>query len=122
VPAWTVLIIDQEEEYVSTLAERLRLRGIGAHFATSLEQGRVLMGSLSPRLVVLDVTIQECEGLNMILQLKKACPGVPIIALTDLGRTKDLQKSVRLGAFRCLMKPFQIEELIEALHEALGEA
>jgi two-component system, OmpR family, response regulator len=122
VHAWTVLLIDDQEEFVSTLVERLRLRGMEAHFATTLEQGRVLLESLFPRLVVLAVTTHEGDGLTMIVPLKKAFPSIPIIALTDLGRMKDVQDSVQMGAFRCLMKPLRIEELIEAFNEALGDS
>jgi two-component system, OmpR family, response regulator len=122
VQAWTVLLIDEQEEFISTLAERLRLRGVDAHFATTLEQGRALLESLCPRVLVLDVTIHDMAGLDMIRSVRQALPSIPIVAVTDLCRSNDIPESARAGAFRCLMKPFPIEELIQAINDALGDS
>lgn len=70
--AWAVLLIDEQEEFVSTLVERLRPRGMDAHFATTLalEQGRAMLESLCPRVLVLDVTIHNMAGLDMVRSVR----------------------------------------------------
>ncbi len=110
-----VLLVDEEEEYVSTLAERLRLRGVSVRTASGIEQAFSEIQSWAPSIVVLDVTQQERSGMDMIRRLKADFPQIGIIAVADLGRIRDAQESLRLGAGHCLMKPFHIEELLDLL-------
>ncbi len=116
---WNVLLVDEEEEFVSTLAERLRLRGVSVRTALSIEQAFTSIASCSPRIIVLDLMFEEMSGMDMIRRLRIEFPDIGIIGLAGLGRTKDAQESLRLGARYCLMKPFQIEELLEVLDDAV---
>ncbi len=55
----------------------------------------------------------------MIRRLRIEFPDIEIIGLAGPSETKDAQESLRLGARDCLMKPFQIEELLEVLDDAV---
>jgi two-component system OmpR family response regulator len=114
-----VLLVDDEEEFVSTLAERLRLRDIMTLVATDGDQALQIMDTDKPPVVVLDVMMPGIGGLDVLQQIKRRHPQTQVILLTGRGSTKDGIKGMRLGAFEYLMKPVKIEGLIETMNEAL---
>lgn len=116
---WNVLLVDEEEEFVSTLAERLRLRGITVRTALNADQAFTAIESCAPGIIVLDLMWGELSGMDMIRRLRSEFPEIGIIGLAGLGRTNDARECLRLGARYCLMKPFQIEELLEVLDDAV---
>ena len=115
----TVSIVDDEKEFVSTLAERLRLRGIQADETGSGEEALRLIANATPQVVVLDVMMPGMSGLEVLHRVKSAYPEIEVILLTGIGSTKEGVEGMRLGAFDFLMKPLQIEELIEKIRAAI---
>jgi two-component system, OmpR family, response regulator len=116
VEKWKILLVDDEEDFLSTLAERLRLRGIVAMTAGSAEELFAAIKYSPPHLVVLDIQL----GPDILRRLRLECPDIPVIIITDIGKLLPGQEGMRLGARRCLMKPFQIEELLDGIKESLG--
>jgi DNA-binding response OmpR family regulator len=119
---WKVLLVDDEKEFVSTLAERLRLRGIQADEAVSGEEALRLVAQAAPQVVVLDVMMPGMGGLEVLQRVKSTYPNIEVILLTGIGSTKEGVEGMRLGAFDFLMKPLQIEELIEKIGAAIKKA
>jgi len=115
---WNVLLVDDEEEFVSTLAERLRLRNIQAEIATDGVEALQRIDADPPEVVVLDVMMPRLGGLEVLRQISKAHPTIQVILLTGRGSTKEGIEGMRLGAFDYLIKPVKIEELIEKMSEA----
>ncbi len=114
-----MLLVDDEKEFVSTLAERLRLRGIQADETGSGEEALRLIANDAPQVVVLDVMMPGMGGLEVLHRVKSAYPEIEVILLTGIGSTKEGVEGMRLGAFDFLMKPLQIEELIEKIRAAI---
>jgi DNA-binding response OmpR family regulator len=117
VDSWNLLLVDRDEEFVSTLADRLRLRGAIVRTSSSIEQTLTQIEASAPQVVVVSLALEGLAGLDLIRRLKPGFPHIGIIALADLGKTRYMEQSLKLGARRCLMKPFQIEELLEAVDE-----
>jgi len=115
VQKWKILLVDDEEDFLSTLAERLGLRGIDVLTAQSADEAFVLIENEAPHLVVLDVQL----GPDIVRRLKLEYPDIPVVILTDIGEHLPGEEGLRLGARCCLMKPFQIEELLEAIRESV---
>lgn len=113
-----VLLVDDEEEFVSTLAERLRLRKITTLVATDGDEALQIINTQRPPIVVLDVMMPGMGGLDVLHQIKRNYPHIQVILLTGRGSTKDGIKGMRLGAFDYLMKPVNIEKLIDKMNEA----
>jgi len=113
-----VLLVDDEEDFVSTLAERLQLRDIMTLIATDGDQALQIIDTDKPPVVVLDVMMPGIGGLDVLQQIKRSYPQTQVILLTGRGSTKDGIKGMRLGAFDYLMKPVKIEGLIQKLNEA----
>lgn len=113
-----VLLVDDEEEFVSTLAERLELRSITTLIATDGSQALQIIQTDKPPVVVLDVMMPGIGGLEVLQQIKHNTPEIQIILLTGQGSTKDGIKGMRMGAFDYMVKPVQIEDLIKKMKEA----
>jgi DNA-binding NtrC family response regulator len=116
---WKVLLVDDEEDFVSTLAERLALRGVEARTAFNGEQALKAVATDPPQVVVLDVMMPGMSGLEVLKRIKEDFPALPVILLTGIGSAKEGVDGIRLGAFDYLMKPLQLEELTNKISEAL---
>ena len=119
---WKVLLVDDEKDFVSTLAERLRLRGIQADETDSGEEALRLIADAAPQVVVLDLMMPGMGGLEVLRRVKSRYPEIEVILLTGIGSTKEGVEGMNLGAFDFLMKPLQIEELIEKIRAAIEKA
>ena len=113
-----VLLVDDEVEFISALAERLELRGFRALTATSGEQALQVVDPEIPDVVVLDVMMPGVGGLEVLRRIKETHPTVQVILLTGKGSVSEAAEGVRLGAFDYLLKPLQIEELIRKMTES----
>ncbi|MBS0013273.1 MAG: response regulator [Desulfobacterales bacterium] len=116
-----VLLVDDEEEFVTTLAERLEMREFEPRIATSGDQAISMVEGEKFDLIVLDLMMPGIGGLEVMKQIKSANPDMPVILLTGQGSTKEGMAGMHQGAFDFLMKPLDIEELISQIHEALGK-
>jgi len=117
-----VLLVDDEEEFVSALAERMTLRGIDAKAVFTCEDALRQVEADLPQCVVLDVMMPGLGGLEVLARIKKNHPELEVILLTGQGGNwEGVDEGKRLGAFACLMKPLSIDELIDNIRRALGE-
>ncbi len=117
-----VLLVDDEEDFVSTLSERLQLRNITTLVATDGEEALQIIDTDKPPVVVLDVLMPGMGGLDVLRQIKRSYPHIQVIILTGRGSTKEGIKGMRLGAFDYLMKPVKIEMLMQKMNEAFQAA
>jgi len=117
---WRVLLVDDETEFTAALAERLALRGMDARTAASGEEALKLLESAPPHVVVSDVMMPRLGGIELLKRIHEHYSGVQVILLTGMSCAFDTQEAKRLGAFACLMKPLNIKELIETIHEAIA--
>jgi DNA-binding NtrC family response regulator len=113
-----VLLVDDEAEFVSALAERLNLRGFDAQTATSGEEALEKVEASPPQVMLLDMLMPGMSGLEVLKRIKRDHPEVKVILLTGRGSWDGIQ-GVREGAYDCLMKPIQIEELMHIMAGAV---
>jgi len=99
---WKVLLVDDEKEFVSTLAERLRLRGIQADETGSGEEALRLIAHAAPQVVVLDVMMPGMGGLEVLQRVKSTYPNIEVILLTGIGSNKGRHGRYALGCLRFL--------------------
>jgi len=115
-----VLLVDDEEEFVSALAERLDIRGIDTRVATDGEQALELIEAQSFDVIVLDVIMPGISGLEVLQRVKAQNIPSAVILLTGHGSTREGVEGMRMGAFDYLMKPLDIDELITKMKEAIA--
>lgn len=116
-----VLLVDDEIEFVSTLADRLYLRGIHANTANDGENAIQLVTEEKPDLVVLDIKMPGLSGIEVLKAIKKIDAQIPIILLTGQSSTREGMEGMTFGAYDYLMKPVDINELILKIQEAIGK-
>lgn len=113
-----ILLVDDEIELVSTLAERLEIRGIDAHWFTNAEDALKSAASVPYDLAILDVKMPRTSGLELRDRLKRKYPNIKFIFLTGHGSEEDYRRGAVDGAVY-LMKPVQIDQLIAKMKEVL---
>ena len=108
-----VLLVDDEQELVETLAERLSIRGIEARWVTSGDGALELIDREDFDIAVLDVKIPGMNGINLRKMMKDKRPEIKFIFMTGHGSQDDFAAgSAETGVDYYLLKPVSIDELI----------
>ena len=115
-----ILIVDDEEDLVSILAERLALRGFQVEEATCGADALRHVREDDFSLLILDVKMPGIDGLALMAQIKQGHPDLPVILFTGHGCVADAKRGMAEGAFDYIMKPINIDELIEKIRNATG--
>ena len=113
-----VLVVDDEEDFASAVAERLVKRGFLAAAAFSGKQALALLGKSPSDVVVLDLKMPEMDGLAALPEIRKLHPHVQVIVLTGHGSVASGIQGMRGGAADFLQKPVTIEVLCIAIEAA----
>ena len=116
-----VLLVDDEKEFVNSLAERIEMRDLGSKIAYDGEQAMRLVQDEIPDVVVLDLRMPGIDGIEVLRRLKKQYPQVQVIVLTGHGSEKDERLAKELGAYEYLQKPTRIEQLTKLIKRAYKE-
>jgi DNA-binding NtrC family response regulator len=116
-----VLLVDDEEAFVNTLAQRLKMRELNVETVYDGEQALAHVKSKEPDVMVLDLKMPGLHGMDVLKEIRKSYPKMQVIILTGHGTEKDEQEARRLGGFDFLRKPADIETLIGKIKEAYAE-
>ncbi len=116
---YRVLIVDDEEELATTIAERLQIRGIHAQTATDGETALKMIEADPPQVVVLDVMMPGIGGIEILQRMNAQNLKIPVILLTGYGSKEQGMEGMKLGAFDYLMKPCDLNNLIGKIQEAV---
>jgi DNA-binding NtrC family response regulator len=126
-PSTKVLLVDDEVDFVETLAERLRSRGMEVEVATSGAQAVDKVDERSFDAVVLDLAMPGMDGIATLKKLLAKNPDLQVMLLTGQATVKSAVEATNLGALDVLEKPTDIDTLMEKIGhaqsktEALGE-
>ena len=113
-----VLIVDDEEELIAALVERFELRGIEAVGVTRGKEAVRLIQDNGFDVVVLDVKMPGIDGFEIMRQMKIIKEDLPIILITGHDCRDGEEKLLMQMAFDCLIKPVNIDILIDKVREA----
>ena len=115
-----ILLVDDEQKFVSALARRLCLRGIDAEWACSGDEAITMVKAGPYDLAVLDVKMPGIGGIELKRKLEALAPNMKYIFLTGHGSDEDFQiGSAEASSY--LSKPLRIEKVIEMIRRALDE-
>ncbi|HCS12689.1 MAG: response regulator [Zetaproteobacteria bacterium CG06_land_8_20_14_3_00_59_53] len=119
-----ILIIDDEELFRQMLKQMLESAGHEVAEAADGEQGLTLFREQPADLVITDIFMPEKEGIATIHELKEEFPALKLIAVTGGGYKRRgfeyLEFAEKIGADRVLHKPFERQELLDAVEVLLG--
>jgi two-component system phosphate regulon response regulator OmpR len=114
-----VLIVDDDGELASMLAERLSAEGWSVHTVSTGRDGEKAIGELRPDAVVLDVMLPDANGLDLCRRWRSMHPALGMMMLTARGDPMDRVLGLEIGADDYLAKPFEPRELVARLRALL---
>ena len=112
-----ILLVDDEKQFVDTLAERLAMRGFSARVAYDGPQALKAVEEPTD-VIVLDLRMPGMDGFEVLRSVKKSNPQVQVIILTGHGGDAEEQTAYRMGAYNFLKKPMDIDELLNSIRMA----
>lgn len=115
-----VLLVDDEKEFVTTLAERLSMRKMQVKVAHNGEDALAILKEDVPDIVVLDVMMPGMSGLAVLDKIKDRYPDLPVILLTGMGATPEGMEGKKRGAVDYLVKPIDITDLLQRITRAIN--
>jgi DNA-binding NtrC family response regulator len=114
-----VLLVDDEVEFASALAERLQMRNYDVRTASNGLEAMALFHEAPPDVVLLDLRIPGMDGLEILSNIKKFDPSIEVLMLTGHGDRESVQKGMQTGALEYIMKPIDIDELTSKINRAM---
>ena len=113
-----ILLVDDEKGYINVLSNRLSKRSINATKAFSGTQAIQILRRNDFDVVVLDLKMEDMDGIEVLKIMKKMAPEVPVIFLTGHGSQEAAKEGIAFGAFDYLTKPCELSQLIEKIKQA----
>ena len=115
----TVLIVEDDTSIRRGIVDSLRFSGYTVREAADGEAGLDAALADGIDLVLLDIMMPKMDGLEVLGELRKARPALPVIFLTARGEQEDRVKGLRLGADDYVVKPFGVDELVARVEAVL---
>lgn len=112
-----VLLVDDEEDFIKTLSQRLEMRGLKVTAATRGEDAVSLAEKQSFDAIVIDLAMPGMDGLETLKLIKENNPDAEIVMLSGQGTVKASTEAMKLGAEDFLEKPVNMAELLEKIDE-----
>jgi DNA-binding NtrC family response regulator len=116
-----LLLVDDEVGFTTVMAKRLARRGIEVTCAASGSEALQAMRKGEFDAAVLDLKMADMDGIDVLRIFKKLDPDMPVIMLTGHGSESSARDGMEHGAYAYLYKPYEFEELLATIHEAVGQ-
>ncbi len=116
--SFNVLIVDDEDDFRETLVKRFKKRNLKVFGAESGQTALDLMNAHLFDVVILDVKMPGMNGLDTLREMKKKNPLMEVILLTGHASMESGVEGMHLGAFDYVMKPVNIDDLLEMIRQA----
>ena len=116
----SLLLVDDEEGFVRVLANRLERREITVTKAYSGSQAIQALRGRNFDVAVLDLKMEDMDGIEVLKVFKKMDPSLRVIMLTGHGSERAARDGISQGAFDYLIKPVGLTRLVETISAALA--
>ncbi|HRK41417.1 MAG TPA: ActR/PrrA/RegA family redox response regulator transcription factor [Gemmobacter sp.] len=114
-PDRTLLLVDDDESFVKRLAKAMEKRGFITETAESVAAGKAIAQSRPPAYAVVDLRLEDGNGLDVVEALRERRPDCRIVVLTGYGAIATAVAAVKIGATDYLSKPADANEVTNAL-------
>lgn len=119
--ARTVLIVDDEPAMRAAIAESLRRKGCEIVQAAEGREALACIDEVKPWLTITDLRMPKLSGLQLLKEVKKRMPGMPVVVMTAYGSVETAVEAIKLGAYDYVVKPFATE-MLERILASLEES
>jgi two-component system, response regulator RegA len=114
-PDRSLLLVDDDEPFVKRLAKAMEKRGFVPDTAQSVAEGRAKAQANPPAYAVVDLRLEDGNGLDVIETLRERRPDCRIVVLTGYGAIATAVAAVKIGAIDYLSKPADADDVTNAL-------
>ncbi|GHD98298.1 chemotaxis protein CheY [Defluviimonas sp. 20V17] len=111
----SLLLVDDDEPFVKRLARAMEKRGFITETAESVAAGKAIAGSRPPAYAVIDLRLEDGNGLDVVEVLREKRPDARIVVLTGYGAIATAVAAVKIGATDYLSKPADANDIVNAL-------
>ncbi len=115
-----ILIIECEENLCVSLAGVLENAGYQVSIALTGRRGLRFLHEQHCDLVIMDIHLEDWDGLQLIEEIRRVWPALPILVLADPEHQELVRQAVRLGAADTLLKPAPPEDILHRIEQILG--
>lgn len=116
----SVLIIDDEVQLVRSLLFALKGEGMSVRGTHDGASGLAAAAAALPDIVLLDLRLPDCSGMEVLTSLRQRHPALPVVMISAHGDTRAAVQAVKAGASDYLTKPFELDDVIDLIHDTLG--
>jgi len=114
-----VLLVDDEADFISALAERLRIRDYETRCANSGTEALLEIEKESPDVVLLDLKMPGMSGMETLVKIKARDPSIDVIMVTGSVDGQIGESAIEAGAADHMVKPFDIEVLMTKIQDIM---
>ncbi|MBB3711300.1 two-component system response regulator RegA [Limimaricola variabilis] len=114
-PDPSLLLVDDDEAFLKRLGKAMEKRGFAVTMAGTVEEGRRIATQQPPAYAVVDLRLEDGNGLDVVEALREARPEARIVVLTGYGAIATAVAAVKIGATDYLSKPADATEVTNAL-------
>lgn len=111
----TLLLVDDDEVFLKRLARAMERRGFAVETAGSVAVGKAMAMARPPAYAVIDLRLEDGNGLDVVEALRAKRPDARIVVLTGYGAIATAVAAVKIGATDYLSKPADADEVVNAL-------
>lgn len=119
-----LLVVDDEEDFLHSIVQRIELRGIEAHGVTggtaAIEYLSENPGSVE--VVLLDIKMPGMDGIETLRRIKESFPSIEVIVVTGHASQEFSRLGRELGAFDYLIKPVRLDTILERIRAATRDS
>ncbi|MDE1172472.1 MAG: ActR/PrrA/RegA family redox response regulator transcription factor [Parvibaculaceae bacterium] len=117
----TLLLVDDDAPFLSRLARAMDSRGFAVTAAGTVREGKEFARTLKPAFAVVDLRLEDGNGLEVVKTLQEARPDARVVVLTGYGNIATAVTAVKLGAVDYLAKPADADDIEAALLARTGD-
>ncbi|MGH8528789.1 MAG: sigma 54-interacting transcriptional regulator [Nevskiales bacterium] len=118
-PCGKLLLVDDDPDLRRLLSIRLRASGHAVETADGAAQALNVIPSFQPDLVITDLRMEQMDGMQLLRELQRLRPGLPVLIITAHGTIPDAVQATQHGAFDFLTKPVDKDLLLRRVGDAL---
>ncbi|MFK7744984.1 MAG: ActR/PrrA/RegA family redox response regulator transcription factor [Roseobacter sp.] len=111
----SILLLDDDEPFLRRLAKAMEKRGFDVETAGSVTAGRAIATARPPAYAVVDLRLDDGNGLDVVEVLREKRPDARVVVLTGYGAIATAVAAVKIGAVDYLSKPADAADIVNAL-------
>ncbi|MBU1230049.1 MAG: response regulator [Proteobacteria bacterium] len=113
-----ILLVDDESDFVETMAKRFGIRKMPIDTARSGQEALELLAAQDYDVVILDVRMPGMDGLETLREIREKNPLTEVIMLTGHASLEAGMQGMNLGAYDYILKPADFDELLDKVRTA----